>query len=95
MADRAEPVSSRVGRIERQNMKKPIEACYRMFGMRVEQIRSALGMSQEQLANAVGLTRTSITNIEAGRQRVLLHDVERFATVLHVTPKHLMRGIWT
>lgn len=66
-----------------------------MFGMRVEQIRTALGMRQEDLAKAVGVVRTSVTNIEAGRQRVLLADVERFAVALHVTPKHLMRGIWT
>lgn len=74
---------------------KPIEPVYRMFGMKVEQIRTTLGINQADLARAVGLTRTSITNIESGRQRVLLADVERFAAALHTTPKHLMRGIWT
>lgn len=76
-------------------MTKAIEACYRIFGMKVEQIRSAVGMTQEELGKRVGLTRTSIVNIEKGNQRVLLYDVEKFASALHTTPKHMMRGIWT
>src|SRR5437879_2601330 len=42
-----------------------------------EKIRSRRGkkLSQEALASAVGLTRTSISNIEKGRQRLLLHTL--------------------
>lgn len=76
-------------------MTKPIELIYRQFGMRVEQMRSVLGWTQAELAGKVGLVRTSIVNIEAGRQRVLLDDVEKFAKAFGSTPKHLMRGIWT
>jgi transcriptional regulator with XRE-family HTH domain len=74
---------------------KPIEPCYRLFGMKVEQLRSMLGITQQDLAKRIGVTRTSITNVESGNQRVLLADVERFASALGTTPKHLMRGIWT
>jgi transcriptional regulator with XRE-family HTH domain len=74
---------------------KPIEPCYRMLGMRIESIRTALGITQEELSRRVGLKRTSIVNIEKGRQRVLLADVERFAGALGITPKHLLRGLWT
>lgn len=74
---------------------KPIESVYRLFGLKVEQIRLAIGVTQEGLGKSVGLTRTSINNIERGRQRILLADVERFANALHTSPKHLMRGIWT
>jgi transcriptional regulator with XRE-family HTH domain len=66
-----------------------------MFGVRVEHIRTALGWTQDELAKKVGLTRTSITNIESGRQRILLHDVEKFAEVFGTTPKGLLRGLWT
>lgn len=76
-------------------MPKPIEPCYRLLGAKIEHIRTALGWTQEELAEKVGLKRTSIVNIEAGRQRVLLADVERFATAFNTTPKAIMRGIWT
>ena len=55
---------------------------YRIFGRRVSVERSALGMSQEELARRVGLSRASIANIEAGRQRVLLHQVLALAYAL-------------
>ena len=74
---------------------KPIESVYKLFGLKVEQIRLAIGVTQDALGKSVGLTRTSINNIERGRQRILLADVERFANALHTSPKHLMRGIWT
>lgn len=65
-----------------------------LFGARIQQLRDALGLTQEELRKKVGLTRTSIANIEAGRQRVLLHDVDRFAKAFGITPKNLMKGIW-
>lgn len=76
-------------------MKKPIEPCYRLFGARVQQIRELMGMSQLDLAKKVGLNRTSITNIEAGNQRVLLYDVERFSKAFGLSPRNLLKGIWT
>ena len=78
-------------------MKKTtaLEPCYLMLGARIQMIRSAIGMTQHDLSKASRLTRASIANIEAGRQRLPLHTVERVADALHTTPKHLMRGIWT
>lgn len=75
--------------------KEPIQTVYRQFGLKIESVRSALGITQQDLARRVGLTRTSVCNIEAGRQRVLLDDVEKFATAFATSPKFLMRGIWT
>jgi len=65
-----------------------------LFGARVQQLRDALGMTQDDLRKKVGLTRTSITNIEAGRQRVLLHDVDTFSKAFGISPRNLMKGIW-
>jgi transcriptional regulator with XRE-family HTH domain len=73
---------------------KPIEPIYILFGARVVQIRDALGLTQDELRQRIGLSRGSIANIETGRQRILLADVERFARALGTTPKNLMRGIW-
>jgi transcriptional regulator with XRE-family HTH domain len=75
-------------------VKKEVEPIYRQFGSKIESMRVALGLSQQELSKRVGLTRTSVTNIEAGRQRVLLDDVEKFAAAFTTSPKFLMRGIW-
>lgn len=71
-----------------------IEACHAAFGVRVRIVREILDLTQADLAERVGLERASVTNIEAGRQRVSLDAVERFARALGTTPKNLMKGIW-
>lgn len=75
-------------------MSKPIEAIYRQFGAKIEALRIAIGINQAELAKRVELSRGSIANIETGKQRVLLADVEKFATAFGTSPKHLLRGIW-
>ncbi len=71
------------------------ELVYRQLGGKIEQVRSALGWTQDELAKKIGLTRASIANIEAGRQRILLHDLEKFSVAFGMAPKALLRGIWT
>ena len=75
-------------------MRVEIEPVYQAVGARVRMIREALGRDQASLAKAVGLTRTSIVNLEAGRQRVQLHQLSKLAAALGTTEKHLLRGIW-
>jgi transcriptional regulator with XRE-family HTH domain len=43
------------------------------FGRRVRAAREQQGLTQQALADTLGLTRSSVANIEAGRQRALLH----------------------
>lgn len=71
------------------------EPVYRLLGARIEHIRTTLGWTQLDLSKRIGLTRTSIANIEAGRQRILLHDLQKFASAFNMEPKSLLRGIWT
>ena len=41
-------------------------------------------LTQDGLGKLVGLTRTSITNVERGRQKCLLHTLADIALALHV-----------
>lgn len=79
----------------RLTMKQLVEPVYRQLGAKVQQMRDVLGWTQEELASKVGLNRTSIANIEAGSQRILLHDVETFAKAFGCQPRVFLRGIWT
>lgn len=63
---------------------------YQEIGRRVRNARKARLLTQEALASLVSLTRTSITNIEKGRQKILLHTLADLAKVLHVSPTALL-----
>jgi transcriptional regulator with XRE-family HTH domain len=65
------------------------DAFYKQVG---EKIRAQRGkdLSQEALASAIGLTRTSISNIEKGRQRLLLHTLADIAAALKVDAVSLL-----
>mgnify|MGYP001580414373 FL=1 len=70
------------------------EILYRLVGLKISFIRETVGFTQEELAKKIGLTRTSLTNIEAGKQRILMHTLEEIAKGLGTTPKHILKGIW-
>jgi transcriptional regulator with XRE-family HTH domain len=57
---------------------------YKRLGAQLRERRQLQGMSQIQLAKAVGRLRTSITNIEAGRQRVPIHMLYQLCQVLKI-----------
>jgi transcriptional regulator with XRE-family HTH domain len=63
-------------------------AFYKALGSRIRELRAA--QSQEQLAKAVKLTRTSIVNIEAGHQKLLVHNLFKIAEALGVRPTELI-----
>lgn len=73
-------------------MREPV---YQQFGARIRGLRKALGWSQEELSVRVGCSRPSIANIEIGRQRVTLHDIETFARAFQTTARHLIKDILT
>ena len=63
---------------------------YRVFGSRVRALREEKNVTQEELGKRVDLSRTSITNIEKGRQRVLLHQMVEIAQALDAEPVSLI-----
>jgi transcriptional regulator with XRE-family HTH domain len=54
-------------------------ALYRWLGGKIRSLRQDRGLTQADLAVAVGITRASLANIEAGRQRSLVHTLVALA----------------
>jgi transcriptional regulator with XRE-family HTH domain len=67
-----------------------VELLYQEFGRLLRKRRKDAKLTQEQVAERIGLSRTSITNIEKGRQHVLLHHVFLLASAVGVSPAELL-----
>src|SRR6266852_4826261 len=63
---------------------------YKKVGEVIRTKRKERGLSQEGLAKAVGLKRPSMSNIEKGRQNILLHTFCDIAESLNSTPNVLL-----
>ena len=68
------------------------EALYRGVGQRVRDARVARGVTQEWLAKRIGFKRTSITNVESGTQKLLVHTLVEIARALEVEAGALLPG---
>lgn len=66
------------------------QAFYIELGRKIREARQKKSLTQEALATLVSLTRTSVTNIEKGRQQVLVHTLADIAAALEVSPEVLM-----
>ncbi len=60
------------------------ELLYRLLGERLKRRREEMHISQGQLAEKIKVLRTSVTNIEAGRQRPPLHLLYDLCDVLGI-----------
>lgn len=63
---------------------------YESLGGAVRRRRDAMGMTQAALAGRIGLGRTSVTNIENGSQKIMLHQLLDLARALHTAPEDLL-----
>lgn len=63
---------------------------YKKVGDNIRAKRKERGLSQEGLAKAVGLKRPSMSNIEKGRQNILLHTFYDIAETLNLTANALL-----
>lgn len=66
------------------------EEFYSGLGRRVREAREAAGWTQSDVACQIGLSRTSITNVELGQQRLLVHQVVELARALDVSVAYLI-----
>ena len=58
-----------------QRLGAAIEPCYPEIGAWLRQERERLGLTQQDVSVMLRLSRPSIANIEAGKQRLLYHQV--------------------
>jgi len=63
---------------------------YLHVGREIANHRANAGLSQAELAAAIGLTRTSISNIEKGRQKMLVHTLIDIADRLRISTAALL-----
>ncbi len=63
---------------------------YEQVGILVRIAREKVGLNQQDLAKLIGLQRTSITNIEAGKQKFQLHTLFNIANALNIPVKSLL-----
>ena len=70
--------------------KEDVTGFYKNLGNLVRAAREEAGLSQGQLASRIGLTRPSIANVEAGRQKILLHALYQIGDALGKHPKSLL-----
>lgn len=63
---------------------------YEELGGNIRKRREELGLTQANLAEKVGLSRSSVTNVERGRQAILLHQFMDFVHALDALPGALL-----
>lgn len=65
---------------------------YTLLGQRIRAAREARGLNQEALGSAIGIGRSSVSNVEAGRQHLAVHQLVAAAQALGVAPDDLLTG---
>jgi transcriptional regulator with XRE-family HTH domain len=76
--------------IKQNSAKKNRRELYQIVGRKVKLARKASKLTQEDLASRVSMTRTSVTNIEKGRQKFLLHTLFELAAAMKVPVAQLI-----
>ena len=63
---------------------------YRELGRTIRDARVASKLTQRALADKVCMSRPSLNHIEAGKQRVQVHQLVRIASVLQMSIEELL-----
>lgn len=66
------------------------EDFYVQLGVLIRKARVDAGLTQQELADALVISRTSLTNIEKGNQRILVHILIDIAHSLGIKPIKLL-----
>ncbi|MEC3978136.1 helix-turn-helix domain-containing protein [Amycolatopsis sp. H20-H5] len=68
-----------------------VDQLYVTIGGNIKEARRDAKVTQADLGKRLRLTRSSIANIEAGRQRVMIHSIMQIAEELSVPTMRLLR----
>jgi transcriptional regulator with XRE-family HTH domain len=71
----------------------PRRELYLLLGRQIRAAREDAGLTQAELAASISLSRTSVTNIERGRQQILLHTLYDIASTLGIDAADLLPEI--
>jgi transcriptional regulator with XRE-family HTH domain len=63
---------------------------YKLIGERIRDERQKKRLTQDELASRIGLKRASITNVEKGRQQLLVHTLLQIADSLGTAPERFL-----
>lgn len=76
------------------NVEKTVEPLYATIGRNIRKARRALGMTQEELAGRLRpkMARVTMANMEAGRQRIMLHVLIDIAGACKTTVGRMLPG---
>jgi transcriptional regulator with XRE-family HTH domain len=66
---------------------------YAKLGDSIRRRREELRLTQAELGESLGLSRTSVTNIERGRQRLLIDQFQRVCKALDVSADMLLASL--
>ena len=70
-----------------------VEKIYKKLGKLITARRLELGINHTELAHSVKMSRPAVINMEAGRQRILLHRVIEFDKALGYPPGYLVQKL--
>lgn len=71
---------------------RSVDALYAALGRRIRAAREARGLNQAALGAAIGIGRSSVSNVEAGRQHLAVHQLVAAAQALKVDTEDLLIG---
>lgn len=57
--------------------------CDQFIGSKIKEFRVKNNLSQNDLENLVSVSRTSISNIESGKQRLTIKNLEEFCLIFN------------
>ena len=63
---------------------------YERLGAIIRKHRRRLGLTQEHLSSQLGISRAALSNVETGRQRVLVHQLYSLAEQLDIKVSALL-----
>ena len=66
------------------------EELHTALGKKIREKRQSSGLTQAELAARIEVSRSSLTNMELGRQRLLIDQLYKMADVLNTNPQDLL-----